>query len=55
MHGAGEDRSIKSFIEKTQVEGDGILDRTGKAYRFDIQGEGAGAILRSWKNGNLFR
>jgi len=52
---SSKEHYIKSYAKTTQVEGDGILDRTGKAWRFDIQGEDAGALFRSWKNGTLFQ
>ncbi len=45
---------VKSYVTSTQIEGDGILDRGGQSWRFDIQGEDAGSLLRSWKDGTLF-
>jgi hypothetical protein len=42
-------------IEEVHVDGNGIQDRSGKSWRFDITGEGAAARLRSWKSGSLFR
>jgi len=46
---------FKHAIDSVQVDGNGIRDRNGKIWRFDISGEATAEQLRLWKTGQLFK
>ncbi len=45
---------FKSQVSNVQIDRDGILDRYGNTWRFEVPGENVAELLRLWKAGKLF-
>jgi hypothetical protein len=52
---ASQQDYFKCYIDTAVIDGNGVQDRDGKVWRLEIPGENVGALLRSWKNGQLFQ
>ncbi len=52
---SSEEHRFKHARDDVQIDGNGILDRAGNVWRFEIPGVDADELLHSWKTGNLFQ
>jgi serine/threonine protein kinase len=46
---------VKYSLDQVTIQGDGVQDRSGRSWNFEIPGENPAQILRLWKMEKLFR